>query len=188
MPPKVGCRTKQGWTDGYCLQHNSPAPQRGRAASWTSPYLFWEQGGPAGCSAPRWGPAQPPLPITHRGAQSHLAPLLILLGGQELLSSVPISLHTSQVLLCQRQVQEVDPRCCSGWDHIRGMEGSPCTPSHCRHTPPILGGCRPSSPLPPDPTLFFQILHSPSHPEAAPRSGHPEGTSSGQPSPARPAP
>lgn len=53
------------------------------------------------------------LPTTPRRAQPHFAPLSFLLGRQELLSSVPISLHTSQVLLCQRQVQGVDPRCCT---------------------------------------------------------------------------
>lgn len=43
-----------------------------------------------------------------------------------LLCSVPISLHTPEVLLCQRQGQEVDPRCCIDWDHMCGMEGFPC--------------------------------------------------------------
>lgn len=128
------------------------------------------------------------LPTTPRRAQPHFAPLSFLLGRQELLSSVPISLHTSQVLLCQRQVQGVDPRCCMTATTFVAWRDSPPIPSHCRHTLPILGGCRSSSPLPPDPTLFLQILHSPSHPEAAPSSGHPKGTPSGQPSPARSAP
>lgn len=191
MPPRAGCGWEGARGDTHlACQHSYLAPRRGQASSWTSPGLFWAQCGPAGCSAPPWGPIQPPFQgslqpsLLHVGEHNPTSPpLLSLLGRQELLSSIPIMLQISPVPLCQRWVWEVGPGCCvpgatwvaRGDPHVRLFTAGILSPAG-RMQVAILPLTRSH--------FSHQILYSSPHPEAAPGSGHTEGTPSGQPSPA----
>jgi len=187
VPPEVGCGRERGRGDTSSLLAQLPSPKEGLSIQLDQPRLIsgimWYS--PSLGSNPASSPGRPAaLPTARRGAQPHFTSPLVPPG--KVGAAQQHSHHAAN--LPSPSSPEVGagggPRMLHAWGHMGVWGRIPTCAGSLQVSSPQMGGWRSPSSLSLDPAPSCQILHSPPCPEAAPGSGHAEGTPSGQPSPA----